>query len=113
MGLHHANRQKRSVAVDLKSAAGHEVFRRLVAASDVMLTNYLEPVRKRLKIDVSDVRAVNADIIYAPGERARPAWAGEGPARLRLHLVLVPRRRGERASSTGNALPIAATGRKR
>jgi crotonobetainyl-CoA:carnitine CoA-transferase CaiB-like acyl-CoA transferase len=43
-----ANRGKRGIAVDLKTAAGREVMLRLLAGADVFLTNYLPSVLDRL-----------------------------------------------------------------
>ena len=41
----------------------YEIARR----SDVFLTNFLPEARRRLKIDVDDIRAVNPDIVYVRG----------------------------------------------
>ena len=69
------NRGKRSVALDLKSEEGHELLMKLVATADVFLTNFRPSARKKLKIDVDDIRAVNPNIIYARGS----AVGQEGP----------------------------------
>ena len=61
------NRGKKSVGLDLASPAGHEVLLKLVAEADVFLTNFLPTGRRKLGIDVADLRAVNPDIIYARG----------------------------------------------
>jgi crotonobetainyl-CoA:carnitine CoA-transferase CaiB-like acyl-CoA transferase len=66
------NRGKRSVAIDLSRPDGHEAFMRLVEGADVFLTNYLPPVRRKLRVDVDDVRARNPRIIVARG-------SGQGP----------------------------------
>ena len=65
--LEHSNRGKQSLALDLTSAEGLDILYRLAATSDVFLTNKLPGVRKKLKIDVEDIRAHNPDIIYARG----------------------------------------------
>jgi crotonobetainyl-CoA:carnitine CoA-transferase CaiB-like acyl-CoA transferase len=69
------NRGKRSVALDLKSEEGRELLMKLVATADVFLTNFRPSARKRLRIDVDDVRAANPNIIYARGSAA----GQEGP----------------------------------
>ncbi|RHW28964.1 CoA transferase [Nocardioides immobilis] len=69
------NRGKRSVALDLKSEEGHELLMKLIATADVFLTNFRPSARKKLRIDVEDVRAVNPSIIYARGSAA----GQEGP----------------------------------
>lgn len=61
------NRGKRSVGLALDNPAGRKVLERLVASSDVFLTNFLPGPRKRLGIEVADVRAINPDIIYIRG----------------------------------------------
>ncbi len=61
------NRGKRSVGLALDNPACRPVLERLVASSDVFLTNYLPGPRKRLGIDLADIRAINPDIIYVRG----------------------------------------------
>lgn len=61
------NRGKRSVGLDLAAEAGRELLYRLVAEADVFLTNFLPDARRRLRIDVEDLRAVNPNIIYVRG----------------------------------------------
>lgn len=61
------NRSKRSVSVNLRSPEGLELFYHLIKNVDVFLTNYLPPVRKRLGIDVNDLRAHNPKLVYAKG----------------------------------------------
>jgi crotonobetainyl-CoA:carnitine CoA-transferase CaiB-like acyl-CoA transferase len=65
--LEHSNRGKRSLALDLSTADGLDVLYRLAAQSDVFLTNKLPRVRKKLKIDVDDIRAHSPRIIYVRG----------------------------------------------
>lgn len=66
------NRGKRSVAIDLSKPDGREAFFTLVESADVLLTNYMPAVRRKLGIDVDDVRARNPRIIVAKG-------TGQGP----------------------------------
>ncbi|MBO0729763.1 MAG: CoA transferase [Acidimicrobiaceae bacterium] len=65
--LEHSNRGKRSVALDLATPEGLDILYRLAATSDIFLTNKLPRVRKKLKIDVEDIRAHNPNIIYVRG----------------------------------------------
>jgi crotonobetainyl-CoA:carnitine CoA-transferase CaiB-like acyl-CoA transferase len=58
------NRNKRSLAVDLKSAAGKELLTRLVAGADVFLQNYRPGVAARLGVDYETLRAVNPALVY-------------------------------------------------
>lgn len=59
-----ANRGKRSVALDLSSAAGREALMRIVSNADVFVTSLLPARRRQLGVDISDIRAVNESIIY-------------------------------------------------
>ncbi|MGH9018943.1 MAG: CaiB/BaiF CoA transferase family protein, partial [Acidimicrobiales bacterium] len=65
--LEHSNRGKHSLGLDLASEEGLDILYKLAAVSDVFLTNKLPRVRKKLKIDVDDIRAQNPKIIYARG----------------------------------------------
>jgi crotonobetainyl-CoA:carnitine CoA-transferase CaiB-like acyl-CoA transferase len=58
------NRNKRSLAVDLKSAEGREIVLELARASDVFLQNYRSGVAERLGVDYESIRAVKPDIVY-------------------------------------------------
>ncbi|MEV0009047.1 CoA transferase [Streptomyces sp. NPDC047973] len=58
------NRNKRSVAVDLKDPAGKEVLRRLVADADVFLQNYRPGVAARLGVDYASLAAINPSLVY-------------------------------------------------
>ncbi|MEU4979718.1 CoA transferase [Streptomyces sp. NPDC021969] len=58
------NRNKRSLAVDLKDPAGKEVLRRLVASADVFLQNYRPGVADRLGVDYASLAAINPSLVY-------------------------------------------------
>jgi crotonobetainyl-CoA:carnitine CoA-transferase CaiB-like acyl-CoA transferase len=66
------NRGKRSIGIDIDTPDGHALLMKLVEKSDVFLTSYLPPVRRKLKVDIDDVRAVNPTIIYARGSGYGP-----------------------------------------
>lgn len=59
------NRNKRSIAIDLKSAAGLEVMTSLLKASDVLIENFAPGTMARLKLDYETVSALNPRLIYA------------------------------------------------
>lgn len=61
------NRGKRSIAIDIKSATGRELFGRLLASADVFLTNWLPGTLERANLTVDDIRAFNPNIIIARG----------------------------------------------
>jgi crotonobetainyl-CoA:carnitine CoA-transferase CaiB-like acyl-CoA transferase len=65
--MEHSNRGKRSLALDLATPDGLEILYKLAATCDVFLTNKLPRVRKKLKIEVEDLRAHNPTIIYVAG----------------------------------------------
>ena len=58
------NRNKRSVAVDLKTPEGVEVVKRLVASADVVVQNFRPGVVERLGLDEPALRKVRSDLIY-------------------------------------------------
>ena len=61
------NRGKRSIGLDLAHPEGLAILHRLIKTADVFLTNFLPPARRRLKIDVDDLRALNPRLIYVRG----------------------------------------------
>jgi crotonobetainyl-CoA:carnitine CoA-transferase CaiB-like acyl-CoA transferase len=58
------NRNKRSLAVDLKSAEGREIVLALARRSDVFLQNYRPGVAERLGMDYASIRAARPDVVY-------------------------------------------------
>lgn len=60
-----ANRNKRSIGIDLKSEAGREVARRLIAGADVVMENFRPGVFARLGFDDDTLRALNPKLILA------------------------------------------------
>jgi crotonobetainyl-CoA:carnitine CoA-transferase CaiB-like acyl-CoA transferase len=90
-------RNKKSLALDLRSEAGRAVLYRLVEGADVFITNYPPPARARLGITYDDLKHRNERLIYAsftgygevgpeankPGFDATAWWARTGL----MHLV--------------------------
>lgn len=68
--LEQANHGKRSIGLNIADPAGREVLDRLIQDADVFVTSFLPDVRRRLRLEVDDVRAVNPQIIYARGHAA-------------------------------------------
>ncbi|WP_420639586.1 CaiB/BaiF CoA transferase family protein [Candidatus Poriferisocius sp.] len=66
------NRGKRSIGLNLAHPDGREMLLKLVETADVFLTNYMPPVRRKLRIDNDDLRERNPRIIIARG-------TGQGP----------------------------------
>ena len=61
------NRNKRGIAIDLTTDAGHGLLERLIVGADVFLTSYLPSTRQKLRIDTDDVFAINPNLVYARG----------------------------------------------
>jgi crotonobetainyl-CoA:carnitine CoA-transferase CaiB-like acyl-CoA transferase len=59
-----ANRNKRSVVLDLKSEAGRAAFMKLAAKADVLTCNVRPAAMARLGLTYEDVSAVNPRIVY-------------------------------------------------
>lgn len=68
----HYNRGKRGVALNLADERGRDVLFRMVEEADVFLTSYLPATRRKLGIDIDEIRARNPRIIYAKGTGAGP-----------------------------------------
>ena len=62
---HLTNRNKRGLALDLKSPGAQPVLERLVKWADVLIVNTPPPARKRLKLDYDDVAPWNPRLVYA------------------------------------------------
>ena len=60
-----ANRNKRSITLDLKSHDAQSVLERLVRWADVFIVNTPHPARKKLKLEYEDVAQWNPRLIYA------------------------------------------------
>jgi len=75
--MEHPNRGKRSVGVDVSKPEGQALVYEIARTADVFLTNYLPAARRKLKVDVGHIRAINPDIIYARGS----AFGDKGPER--------------------------------
>ncbi len=58
------NRNKKSIALDLKSEAGREIFYRLSRQADVIVEGFRPGVAKRLGIDYETISKLNPKIIY-------------------------------------------------
>jgi crotonobetainyl-CoA:carnitine CoA-transferase CaiB-like acyl-CoA transferase len=58
------HRGKKSIQINLKSAAGHALFMRLVQSADVMVEAFRPGVVKRLGVDYDSIQAVVPEIVY-------------------------------------------------
>ncbi len=60
----YVNRNKRSLALNLKAPDGQEIFRRLATAADVIVEGFRPGVMTRLGADYETIRALNPRIVY-------------------------------------------------
>ena len=70
-----ATRGKRSVAIDIKSAAGREAVLRLVCGADALVEGFRPGVMERLGLGPADCHAVNAGLVYG----RMTGWGQQGP----------------------------------
>jgi crotonobetainyl-CoA:carnitine CoA-transferase CaiB-like acyl-CoA transferase len=73
------NRNKRSIAINLKHARGREIFRKLAAEADVVIEGFRPGVMDRLGIGYETLREANQRLIYC----AITGYGQDGPYRLR------------------------------
>ncbi|KVA74498.1 CoA-transferase [Burkholderia ubonensis] len=59
-----ANRNKRSVTIDIATPEGQRIVRELAAQSDVVLENYKVGQLKKYGLDYASLRAVKPDLVY-------------------------------------------------
>jgi crotonobetainyl-CoA:carnitine CoA-transferase CaiB-like acyl-CoA transferase len=71
----YANRNKRSITLDLKTEKGRGILYKLVEKSDVFVHNYRPKAMKRLKLDYETLSRYNPQLIYGHGS----AWGSKGP----------------------------------
>jgi crotonobetainyl-CoA:carnitine CoA-transferase CaiB-like acyl-CoA transferase len=65
--MEHPNRGKRSIGLALDTPGGYQVLMDLLRDADVFLINFLPAARRRLRLEVDDIRKANASIIYVRG----------------------------------------------
>jgi crotonobetainyl-CoA:carnitine CoA-transferase CaiB-like acyl-CoA transferase len=65
--MDHPNRGKRSIGLALEHPAGHATLMELVKDADIFLINFLPAARRRLKLEVEDIREANRNVIYVRG----------------------------------------------
>jgi crotonobetainyl-CoA:carnitine CoA-transferase CaiB-like acyl-CoA transferase len=69
------NRNKRGIVLDLRRPAAKEAFARLVATTDILITNIRGPALSRLGIEYEQVRKLRRDIIWI----GVTAFGADGP----------------------------------
>ena len=77
-GSHHmANRNKRNIAVNIRTEDGAEVMRRLVASADVLVEGYSAGTIEGLGFGWDQLRAINPRLVML----SMPGWGVDGPYR--------------------------------
>jgi crotonobetainyl-CoA:carnitine CoA-transferase CaiB-like acyl-CoA transferase len=108
------NRNKRSVALDLKTERGRDVFYALVRTADILVENNRPGVTARLKIDYPTLAAINPRLVYA----SISGFGQTGPWAHRPGFDLIAQAMSGVMSATGlpglppvkNTVPIADLG---
>ncbi len=62
--FHSINRNKQSLAADLKNESDREIVRKLIARADVLIQNFRPGIMERLGFDYESVRRFNPRIVY-------------------------------------------------
>lgn len=109
------NRNKRSLAVDLKTAEGKALLLRLVTTADVFLQNYRPGVAERLGVDYGTLAAINPGLVYV----SVSGYGEDGPDKnlpgqdlllqAKSGAMLSTGRRGEPPTPAGQYLVDAVT----
>ena len=93
-----ANRNKRGIALNLKTPEGRDIVYRLVETADVFVQNFRQGVAERLGMGYETLRDINPLLIYGSGtgygphgaESVRPSFDGIGQARSGLMMSATP-----------------------
>jgi crotonobetainyl-CoA:carnitine CoA-transferase CaiB-like acyl-CoA transferase len=91
------NRNKRSIAINLRDARGAEILRRLIARSDVLLENFVPGTLDRLGFSYEACRALRPELIYC----AISGFGQVGPERERAAYDQIAQGLGGIMSVTG------------
>jgi formyl-CoA transferase len=91
------NRNKRSVALDLKAPRGKEIFRGLAARADVLVENLRPGTMKDLELDYPRLSQMNPRLVYV----AASGWGQDGPYAQRPGLDIMAQGMSGLMSITG------------
>ena len=59
------NRNKKSIAIDLKKPEGQEILYRMVEKSDVFLSNLSPALLEKMNLSYEKLSAINPELVYA------------------------------------------------
>ena len=91
------NRNKRSVAVDIKLPAGAQLIKEMAATADVLVENFRPGVIDRLGLGYEALRSVNPRLIYA----SITAFGNRGPMAQQPGMDLILQATGGMMGLTG------------
>lgn len=94
-----ANRNKRSITLNLQSDEGQDIARKLVAESDILIHNFRYGTMERFGLGYDDLREINPRLIFC----AVSAVGSDGPDRDRAGVDLLMQAYGGLMSITGEA----------
>ena len=101
------NRNKRSLALDLRSEEGREVFRRLVKNADAVVENFRPGVMERFGLGYEELAGIKPSLVYC----TISGFGSTGPARNRGGFDLVAQGVSGLMSITGHPdMPPAKVG---
>ena len=111
-GLFNAlGRNKRSVALDLKSLDGHKQFLDLVKTADVVLEGYRPGVVNRLKISADELKKINQNLIYvsisAFGQSGRNSNIAGHDLSIQGSVAMLNIEKGQEPHTALPSLPLA------
>jgi len=91
------NRNKRSIALDLKSEKGKEIFRKLAGTADVVVENLRPGTMNDLGLAYESLERINPALIYV----AASGWGQDGPLRDQPGMDIMAQARSGLMSITG------------
>jgi formyl-CoA transferase len=91
------NRNKRSIALDLKREEGKEIFRKLAGTADVVVENLRPGTMNDLGLDYEGLQRLNPALIYV----AASGWGQDGPLRDQPGMDIMAQARSGLMSITG------------
>lgn len=91
------NRNKRSVALDLKHPRGKAIFLQLVATADVVIENLRPGAMAKLELDYANLAPSNPRLIYVNAS----GWGRDGPLHLLAGQDIMAQARSGLMSITG------------
>ena len=91
------NRNKRSLALDLKAGDGMAIFRKLASEADIVVENLRPGTMRQLGLDDASIRPQNPRLIYV----AASGWGQDGPLKDQPGLDIMAQARSGLMSITG------------